>query len=673
MTAPALNAQPSPLREARQAWKALAHLLSAPGRAQMRVWNPDTGKFSGTAKLTGTLPTRPAAPYIYTNGRTTVIPLDFDSKLASAEQVSADTAAARSWFEQCGGAVVGDHNPTNGGRHLWALLAHGTTASYEEVNHLVRLLGARLRTLDITPVTNPSQGCLTVPGSPCKDGGFRELDGPLEAAIQACATRSDPALLPRLYVLLGAIKPSPAQLAAAATMHVDRTVDEFTIGADEDLTLAPQYLTYEPYPAAVEAFATNGDFPPDRPWASRSHARQAVITAAIWRGHSLATIGAHIAPEGPWYHGLGQAYRIDPNGRPRRYERLLARDFARALDWLTATHLLGRRQRHKRKNTQGGHTGFLGPQQHRAWLANAIAWADMEYAGKRHRHTVQAVFQSLAAHAVLDGEVINGTPVVGVGGRHLSLGTGLLSDDAVWKVLAEVREIDGAPIMLTRQHQQKEADYYALTMQNIVATDPIHAERVRVEPVHTAWSAIGQHRRRIYELVAYFGLSAVEDVFAAAKVSASTGKAVIADLIGLNLLRRTGQGLIERGSRTLDDIAAAQDTDDELTARVAIYRAEREVWHAWLEHRHQHITGSQQQIPEHADTHPREGNPTGDVLIEQAWLRAVMADGPPPIDEADIQRGRLERDAAYLPEHEQAAIQLLGEQLGARVLTVAHA
>ncbi|WP_079614731.1 hypothetical protein, partial [Mycobacteroides abscessus] len=438
-----------------------------------------------------------------------------------------------------------------------------------------------------------------------------------------------------------------------------------------DLTLAPKYLTYEPYPKAVEYFAITGNFPPDRPWKTRSHARQAVITAAIWRGHSLATIAAQIAPDGPWHNGLGEAYRIDPKGRPRRYERLLARDFARALDWLTATHLLGRRQQHKRKNTQGGQSGFLGPQQHRAWLANAIAWADAEYAGKRHRHTVHAAFQSLVVHHLFEGETINGTMVVGVGGRNLSLGTGLLSDTTMWKVLAEVRDKPGAPIMLTRQHQQKEADYYALTMQNIVAADPIHAERVRVEAVHTAWSAIGHHRRRIYELVAYFGLRAVEDVFAAAKVSASTGKAVLADLIALNLLKRADEGIVERGSRTLDDIAAEHDTDDELTARVAIYRAEREVWHAWLEHRQEEITTSQHQAPHNADTHPREGNPTGDPLIEKAWLRAVMADGPPPIDEADIQLSRLERQAAFATEHEQAALRLLGEQLGARVLAIA--
>lgn len=639
----------------------------------MRVWNPDTGKFSSTAKLTGTLPTRPAAPYIYTNGRTSLIPLDFDSKLASAEQVSADAALARGWIEQCGGVVVGDHNPTNGGRHQWALLAHGTTASFEEVNHLVRLLGARLRTLDITPVTNPAQGCLTVPGSPCKDGGFRELDGSIEDAIEACATRSDPALLPRLYVLLGAIKPSPAQLAVAATLHVEGSAADFTIGEDEDLTLAPQYLTYEPYPAAVEAFAANGDFPPDRPWRTRSHARQSVITAAIWRGHSLATIAGLMAPGGPWHDGLGAAYRIDPNGRPRRYERLLARDFQHALDWLTANHLSNRRPEHKRKNTQGGHYGYLGPPQHRSWLANAIAWADGEYAGKRHRHTVHAAFQSLAAHHLLAGETINGTMVVGVGGRNLSLGAGLLSEGTMWNVLAEVRDKPGAPIVLTRVHRDKDADFYALTTQNIVTNNPIHAEQVRVEPVHTAWSVVGHHRRRIYELVAYFGLRETADVFAAAKVSQSTGDATVAALASSGLLRRCGKGQVESGPRTLDDIAHDHHTDDKLAERVAIYQAERELWHAWLAHRQEVIAGTHHSAPTGADSHPREGNPDADPLVEQAWLKSVMADGPPRRDEADGDLSDLEHRAAYAAEDEHAALTLLAELLGAQVLTTTAA
>lgn len=668
MTAAVTNTQPSPIQEAAKAWKALAPMLSAPGRTQMRVWNPDTGKFSSTAKLTGTLPTRPAAPYIYTNGRTTVIGMDFDSKLASAEQVTADAATARTWFEQCGGTVVGDRNPTNGGRHLWALLAHGTTASFEEVSHLVRLLGARLRTLDITPVTNPSQGCLTVPGSPCKDGGHRQLDGTVEAAIEACATRSDPALLPRLYVLLGAIKPSPAQLEAAAAAHVESAAGDFTVGADEHLTLAPQYLTYEPYPAAVTAFAQHGHFPTDRPWATRSHARQSVITHAIWRGHSLASITDHIAPGGPWHDGLGLAYRIDPNGRPRRHERILARDFTRALDWLTATHLSNRRQRHKRKNTQGGQTGFCGPQQHRLWLANAIAWADSEYAGKRHRHTVHAAFQSLVAHHLVDGETINGTMVVGVGGRNLSLGSGLLSEDAMWKVLAEVRDKPGAPIVLTRVHRDKDADYYALTTQNIMAADPVHTERVRVEPVHTAWSVLGHHRRRVYELVAYFGLTAAADIYAAAKVSTSTGDATVAALAAAGLLVRTGPGQIAVGRRTLDDVAADHHTDDKLAERVLIYQAEREVWHAWLEHRQEQITATRHQPPEHADTHPREGNPTGDPLVEQAYLAHVRSAAPPQADDHDHALDVLGHEDQNIADIEQAAIDLLGQLLGARLL-----
>ena len=50
---------------------------------------------------------------------------------------------------------------------------------------LLRLLEARLPSLDKTPMTNPATGCITVPGSPCREGGYRILDGDLRSAVDA--------------------------------------------------------------------------------------------------------------------------------------------------------------------------------------------------------------------------------------------------------------------------------------------------------------------------------------------------------------------------------------------------------------------------------------------------------------------------------------------------------
>lgn len=193
-------------------WKRLAPLVAASGRSLMRLWNPDTEKFSDTAKRTDRLPSRPAAVYLYTRKRTQLLWLDFDSKRWGPKAVDADMATAAAWLSECGGIVVTDHS-TSGGAHLLCPLAIGTTASHDEMVQLVRLLSARLPTLDITPNTNAETGCMTPPGSPCREGGYRTLDCSLDAAVEAFTTRSAPDLLPRLYMLLGALNPSPRRNA----------------------------------------------------------------------------------------------------------------------------------------------------------------------------------------------------------------------------------------------------------------------------------------------------------------------------------------------------------------------------------------------------------------------------------------------------------------------------
>ncbi|CQD24146.1 hypothetical protein BN1232_06073 [Mycobacterium lentiflavum] len=143
MTSPA-STQPAAV------WKALAREVAAPGRTRMRVWSPETDKFSHTAPLRASLPTRPAAVHLYTNGRTQLLPMDFDTKRGGQAAVDADVAQAINWVTQCGGVTVTDRS-TSGGRHLLVPLAIGTSASVEEITLLMRLLAARLPTLDITP------------------------------------------------------------------------------------------------------------------------------------------------------------------------------------------------------------------------------------------------------------------------------------------------------------------------------------------------------------------------------------------------------------------------------------------------------------------------------------------------------------------------------------------
>lgn len=630
-------------------WKRLARLVAAPGRSRMRVWNPDTEKFSDTAKRTDRLPTRPAAVYLYSQRRTQLVWLDFDAKRHGAAAVDADMAAAASWLAECGGVIVTDRS-TSGGGHLICPLAIGTSASHDEMVQLVRLLAARLPTLDITPNTNAETGCMTPPGSPCREGGFRQLDGTLAAAVEAFTTRSTPDLLPRLYMLLGALKTKPRQ-PATATPSAVVDVEPYTDGVGDDHRLAAPYIRHDPLPSDVAQYATHGVLSSSRPtWQSNHEARMSVVTQAVARGHSLASLRTMIEPDGPWQYGLGKAYQRYHH----RSDQALGRDFTKALDWLINNVVKSSPPRHKSKYSPGGQQGPRGPQQLRWWLANAMDWADQEFTGKRYRWTVHAVLQTVAFYALVAGDQRSGTWLVGVGGRTLSLGCGLLSEDTIWRVLADLRDRAGSPLVLVRQHIGTDADVYALTSQNKVISDSARAERVRIEPVHDAWIVLGHHLRRIYELVTHHGLTTKADVYAAAGVPRATGDAMIADLEIAGLLTRPGWGTVARGPESLDQLAERHHLHETRDDRISKHRAERAAWRTWLAER-ERLLGSNPL----ADDAPTDtaGTSVGrrgpDEHEYAAWLESVMATGPPDDDHYDTER---------------EAIDMIAELLGGRIV-----
>ena len=217
---------------------------------------------------------------------------------------------------------------------------------------------------------------------------------------------------------------------------------------------------------------------------------------------------------------------------------------------------------------------------------------------------------------------------------RLSLGCGLLSEDTIWRVLADLRERPGAPLVLVRQHIGTEADVYALTTQNKVTIDSARAERVRIEPVHEAWIVLGHHLRRIYELVAHHGLTSKADIYAAAAVPRATGDAMVVDLEIAGLLTRSGWGTVAHGPESLDEIADRHHLHETWDDRMSRHRAERAAWRTWLAER-ERLRGSN---PPADDTSAETaGTSLGrrgpdDAQEYAAWLESVMATGPPDDD-----------------------------------------
>lgn len=356
-------------------------------------------------------------------------------------------------------------------------------------------------------------------------------------------------------------------------------------------------------------------------WESPSEARQSVISHAVLRGCSAADIETAMATK-EWV-GIRHSY-LDKYGR--HATTALQRDVANALTWAAGIAHQFREPQHKNKHT-GGNSSHLKDRVRRDWLAHAQLWIDREFVGTRHRPVLLAVVQALAYSSALAGELVEGVPVVAVGGRSLSHAAGLMSEDSVWTALRVLRDTPGSPVLLVARGAGRDADRYALTTPAIDKPNRTRIERARVEPVHPAWSVLGLRGRTAYELVSAGHATNIEDVLAGARLRPSNGYDIIADLTIAGLIERHGSTL-RVGTRSLDDVAASHGLEIVAADRIVRHRAERLLWQLWLDNRFATPAAPDMDAPEYPTLVP---SGPGERDSEQLWA-ALMATGPPPTD-----------------------------------------
>ncbi|KZF02661.1 hypothetical protein A2J03_28470, partial [Rhodococcus sp. EPR-157] len=552
-------------------WHRFAPILAA--RRSMRLYDPTTRKYGSAGPLTVKRPALPSAVPLFVHGRARVVALDFDTKHHSHDAVSADVTRVLAWLDECGGRAVVDKS-TSGGRHVLIPLAPGKTVSADEIRPLLRLLTVRLPTLDITPMTNAKAGCITVPGSACKEGGHRELvDLDPAAAFDILTIGSDAGTLARLEALLGGIGRTPITPAEAYIRT--ETVTERVVGAGHDARLHPRFCRSTPPPHSVVEFARTGRLDSSR-WPSRSEARQSVITHAVLGGASAADILTRAAAT--HWAGLRAAYAhyAEP-------ARAIRRDADRALDWAASTLPDPVRDTgHKQKHTGGAYDPVL-----RSWLIHAQTWVTSEFSHRRDRWTTHAVVQALAWAAAVSGQIIEGVPTVGVGGRSLSIAAGMLPESTVWSVLERLRDMEGAPVLLIERGVGQNPDRYALVPtpagRAASAAGPEAAtEAAEVESVHPAWSVIGWRHRILYNAVSAAPEPMTpEALFTAVGIGRTSGYEALVDLRIAGLLT-VENAQVSIGPVDLDDIGHRHGLTGAIRARIVRHRAERIVWREWL-------------------------------------------------------------------------------------------
>ncbi len=578
----------------------------------MRLYDPTMRKYVSAGPLTVKRPALPSAVPLFSRGRAGIVALDFDTKHHGHAAVVADVTRLLAWLTECGGRAVVDES-TSGGRHVLVPLAPGRTVTAHEVRPLLRLLSARLPTLDITPMTNDSSGCITVPGSQCKEGGYRTLvDLDPATASDILTVGSDAGTLQRLEAMLGGtgratMSPIDAHIRA-------ETSAERVLGSGDDARLHPRFCRSTPPPRCVLDFASSGRINTRR-WPSRSEARQSVITHAVLSGASPADIIGRVNE--PAWAGVRSAY-----ARYAEPERAIRRDAARALDWAaTALPESVRDIGHKQKHTGGTYDPVI-----RLWLTHAQTWVASEFRHRRDRWTTHAVVQALAWAAAVSGQIVEGVPTVGLGGRSLSIAAGMLPESTVWSVLERLRDMEGSPLLLIERGVGQNPDRYALvlTLEGQAMPAGSSAVPAEVESVHPAWSVIGWRHRILYDAV----VDAVEpltseELFTAIGVGRTSGYEALLDLrvAGLLTIENAHIGV---GPVDLDDIGHRHGLTSAVRARIVRHRAERIVWREWLAAREEARTPKEpdRSMFAIADHHPADP-PDHDYIL------AVMDTGPP--------------------------------------------
>lgn len=613
---------------AAKTWRVLAPLMAA--RRSTRLWSAETGQFHGFSRLETALPISPAAVPVYNrSGQTRMLALDLDAKILGASAVDTDYERITGWLNECGGQWLADLS-ASGGAHI--LVPLQTAVAADEIRPLLTALAAKCPTLDKTPMLNDRTGAISVPGSRCREGGFRVLVGDLAAGTSLFAHRNPPDVLAALTALVGADPSVGSNLSSADQQNAALEHDQ----------LPADLLRYDALPNSVLEFAESGRLPTDNRWASRSEARLSVLVHVMWRGIRLAEVRRLMGPGQPW-RGLAQAYNVRVQGKHHKVkvprtdaERLLRRDWTTAHRWHQQRSTYLQTDTHKNKHTCPPDA----PAACRHWLAHAVAWCDVTFRSSLLRWSVAAVLQALAVSAART--VKPGSPCmrVAMGGRSLSLAAGLLSESTVWATLRLLRDLDGSPVRLVAKGIGVEADTYELVTPAIVDPDPDATGRPTVDTVHDAWSILGWQHRRVYEMVTQCGLQKVADIAMAARVSTSSVYDSMAELCRVGLLSR-GRGWVDVGETSLDDIAAQHRCGRLRSYRVRLYRGARQRWRQWLADRPlKSVLTAAREIP---------SNSVGlvDTLLGTAhedYLAAVMDAGPPlePGEECDVgDRGNI--------------------------------
>ena len=504
-------------------------------------------------------------------------------------------------FEACGGLPVEDVSPITGGRHVYVRVGEGERFTVELIRPIMRALQALFPTLDTQPMTNPRVGCITVPGSRLKDGGFRELvRADLRDLIERLTLPARQGFLERLtaklqpQLVLDDLADDESIIDAAASRSA---IVEAIAESGRDLTVSLPAATAARLPVSLERFIRSGDVPPRRMrdgqlW-SASEARLSLMQHLARRGWS----GERVWESMQQWPPVWAPYAARPvKARKTLFRTEWEKAFTAARDRAPRTvPVTSADPGHKVDQT--AHRG-APPSLPKRRLAAARVWL-LTSGHLQGRSLAPALLVVTAlAHAIS----LSGNSTAAFGTRGLA-GLCGLSAESVRRSLSLLRDLPGSPVRLVRATslatQVSEAgrvipgDEYTLVMPTLGGR-PVRAEwweeaAARLDAVDPVWSTF----KCPFSWWIWHTMLAIDrgdrstplplrTIAAGARVSIDTVEAAVAELAEHGLVDRS-YGHAVRTGRTVRQLGEHTTIGDELhEERLARFANERRVFKEFL-------------------------------------------------------------------------------------------
>lgn len=550
-------------------WALTAPLIA--GQQRMRLGKPQRNNrvsypASTERPLTPELPTKPAAVRLYSDaGYCTVLALDFDAKTRTAEQiadVAYDVFQAEALLDQAGAWFLTDH--AHGGSHVYVLLEQ--PLPFLEARELVEAMAQRWDTLDPSPHQSIARGCITVPGSPHKLGGHRELTISERSLRERVAGLRTPARALRQLrlTLRDEIRLVQAKRAATAAAEPHSTPVVYDAGAGR--VMGHKYLS----------LALEGD------WAaygydSPSEARWAVLWSAMATGLRREDVAARMS-DGRW-PGLWALHAH----RPHPW-RAFADDWTRMEPLFRARNDAQDRSVHTSDTSANSHTGE--PSVHdthgviRTWRSLLHEAEAQEFPGARG-WTRRLLLRAIAKQS---HEIASTLTATGV--RGLSIATGL----SIQTVAALLRELSTQPdpwIRLTVRARGREAASYELRIphRHAEAAATVRWIRGKAHALRPVFERLGAPAALTYEAIEHGHGSSPMTIQTRTGLSRTAVTDALATLTGWNLIDgHPDEGYwLTADDADLERLAERLGVTHARATKIATYREHRRIWWAYLE------------------------------------------------------------------------------------------